>query len=55
VLVSRDDGRSFGPLATGTAKALSKPLLGAPNAVMILGEGGARMLPLPLARRTAVR
>jgi photosystem II stability/assembly factor-like uncharacterized protein len=55
VLVSRDDGRSFGALPSGTAKALSKPLLGAPNAVMILGEGGARMLPLPLARRTAVR
>jgi photosystem II stability/assembly factor-like uncharacterized protein len=55
VLVSRDDGRSFGRLETGTAKGFSKPLLGAPNAVMILGEGGARMLPLPLARRTAVR
>jgi len=55
VLVSRDDGRSFGPLETGTSKAFSKPLPGAPNAVMILGEGGARMLPLPLARRAAVR
>ena len=55
VLVSRDDGRSFGPLQSGTAKALSKPVLGAPNAVMVLGEGGARMLPLPLARKAAAR
>ena len=55
VLVSRDDGRSFGPLETGTARALAKPLLGAPNAVMVLGEGGARMLPLPLARKAAAR
>ena len=51
VLVSRDNGQSFVPLATGTTRAFSKPLLGAPNAVLLLGEAGARSVMLPSAPR----
>ncbi|QJR13939.1 WD40/YVTN/BNR-like repeat-containing protein [Usitatibacter palustris] len=51
VLVSRDQGNSFVPLATGTTRAFSKALLGAPNAVLLLGEAGAREVPLPSAPR----
>jgi photosystem II stability/assembly factor-like uncharacterized protein len=47
VLVSRDNGASFSPLKTGTTKAYSKPLLGAPNAVLLLGEAGARDVLIP--------
>ncbi len=51
VLVSRDNGQSFVPLATGTTRAFSKAMLGAPNAVLLLGEAGARDVVLPSARR----
>lgn len=50
-LVSRDDGQSFVPITTGTTKAFSKAILGAPNAVLLLGEAGVREAPLPAARR----
>ncbi|MEQ1517628.1 MAG: hypothetical protein ABL931_14185 [Usitatibacteraceae bacterium] len=42
VLVSRDNGESFSTLPTGTTKALSAPLLGAPNALLLIGEAGVR-------------
>ena len=51
VLVSRDNGQSFVPLATGSTKAYAKALLGAPNAILLLGEAGARGVQLPSARR----
>ncbi len=50
VLVSRDNGRSFVTLPTGVTKAYSKPLLGAPNAVLLLGEAGARDVLVPSAK-----
>lgn len=50
VLVSRDNGQSFSPLNTGTTKAYAKPLLGAPNAVLLLGEAGARDVLIPTKR-----
>jgi photosystem II stability/assembly factor-like uncharacterized protein len=51
VLVSRDNGQSFVPLATGSTKAFSKALLGPPNAVILIGETGAREAALPIAKR----
>ena len=48
-LVSRDGGKSFVPLATGTTRAFSKAILGAPDSVLLLGEGGARAVALPSA------
>ncbi len=51
VLVSRDNGQSFGPLATGVTKAYSKPILGAPNRVILLGETGATEVPLPTHKK----
>ena len=42
VLVSRDNGESFSSLPTGSTKALSAPLLGAPNGLLLIGETGAR-------------
>jgi photosystem II stability/assembly factor-like uncharacterized protein len=50
-LVSRDNGQSFVPLATGTTRAFSKAILGAPNAVLLLGEAGARSVTLPSGAR----
>jgi photosystem II stability/assembly factor-like uncharacterized protein len=47
-LVSRDSGHSFVPLATGTARAWSTAVLGAPNTALLLGETGA--VEVPLAR-----
>ncbi len=41
-LLSRDNGRSFTALATGSTKGISVPLLGAPNAILLFGETGAR-------------
>jgi len=49
VLVSRDQGKSFQPLPTGTIKAYAAPLLGGPNALLLMGEAGAREVPLPSA------
>ncbi len=51
VLVSRDNGQSFVPLATGSTKAFSRAILGPPNAVILIGETGAREAALPLAKR----
>ncbi|MEO8101579.1 MAG: YCF48-related protein [Betaproteobacteria bacterium] len=42
VLVSRDNGANFSPLPTGLTKGYAAPLLGAPNALMLVGEAGAR-------------
>jgi photosystem II stability/assembly factor-like uncharacterized protein len=41
-LISRDNGASFTALATGSTKAITQPLPGAPNSLMLLGEIGAR-------------
>jgi hypothetical protein len=41
-LISRDNGRSFAALTTGSTKGISVPLLGAPNAILLFGETGAR-------------
>lgn len=42
VLVSSDNGQTFKPLPTGSTKGYAKPLLGAPNALLLVGEAGAR-------------
>ena len=42
VLISRDNGESFSLLPSGSTKALSAPLLGAPNALLLIGEAGVR-------------
>lgn len=47
VLVSRDNGQSFVTLPTKSTKAIAAPLLGAPNALLLLGENGARDVLLP--------
>ena len=44
VLISRDSGASFSLLASGSTKAISAPLLGAPNALLLVGEAGVRDL-----------
>jgi photosystem II stability/assembly factor-like uncharacterized protein len=49
-LVSRDQGRSFVPIVTGTTRAFSKPILGAPGKVLLLGEGGALEVALPTVK-----
>lgn len=51
VLVSRDQGQSFVALATGSTRAYSKAVLGAPNAVLLFGEAGARSAPLASQKR----
>ncbi|MBK8325164.1 MAG: hypothetical protein IPL06_21515 [Betaproteobacteria bacterium] len=51
VLVSRDNGQSFGPLATGVTKAYAKPLMGAPNTILLFGETGASEVPLPTHKK----
>lgn len=51
VLVSRDHGASFSPYDSKTTKAFSKPLLGGPNSVLLLGEAGARDEVVSSARR----
>ncbi len=48
-LISRDNGQSFQPFATGTTRALAKPLVGGANSVLFLGEAGPRKVPLPAA------
>ena len=50
VLVSRDNGLTFSPLPTGITKAYAAPLLGAPNALLLVGEAGARDVVLSAAR-----
>jgi photosystem II stability/assembly factor-like uncharacterized protein len=51
VLVSRDNGQSFVPLDTGSTKAFSRAVLGAPNSVILIGETGVRQVALPSAKR----
>lgn len=51
VLVSRDQGNTFVPLDTGSRKGYAKALLGAPNAVLLVGEAGARGVVLPSSPR----
>ena len=54
VLISRDNGESFSPLATGFTKALAAPLLGAPSALLLIGEAGVREVLLAGATVPAV-
>lgn len=49
VLLSRDNGASFSVLPTGLTKGYAAPLLGAPNALLLVGEAGARDVLLPSA------
>jgi photosystem II stability/assembly factor-like uncharacterized protein len=49
-LVSRDQGQSFVPLKTGTTKAFAKPIQGDTDTILLLGEAGARKVPLPSTR-----
>jgi photosystem II stability/assembly factor-like uncharacterized protein len=42
VLISRDNGQTYSALATGSTKSIAAPLLGGPNALVLLGEVGAR-------------
>lgn len=51
VLVSRDNGQSFVPAETGSTKAFAKVLVGGANTVIVIGETGAREMPLPSAKR----
>ncbi len=51
VLVSRDNGASFSPLPTGLTKGYAAPLPGAPNALLLVGEAGARDVVLPAAAK----
>ncbi len=46
-LVSRDDGRSFVPLATGSTRIFSTAVGDGGERVLLVGEDGARALPLP--------
>lgn len=52
-LISRDNGAAFTALATGSTKAIAQPLLGAPNALLLLGEVGARDILLTAAAPAA--
>lgn len=53
VLVSSDNGQTFKPLPTGSTKGYAAPLLGAPNAVLLVGEAGARDVLLSAATAPA--
>ena len=55
VLVSRDNGESFSSLPTGSTKALSAPLLGAPNALLLIGETGSRSVLLTATAAAPVK
>ncbi len=48
-LVSRDHGKSFQRLETRTTRAFSKAVDGGPQALMIMGEAGARRVPMAAA------
>src|SRR5258708_9208090 len=45
-LVSRDQGRSFVPITTGTTKGFAKPIPADSDTLLLLGEAGARQVPL---------
>lgn len=51
VLTSRDNGATFTPLPTGLTKGYAAPLLGAPNALLLVGEAGAREVMLSPAAK----
>ena len=51
VLISRDNGMRFTPLPTGLTKGYAAPLLSSPNALLLVGEAGARDVLLPAAAR----
>jgi len=51
VLISRDNGVTFSALPTGLTKGYASPLLGAPNALLLVGEAGAREVLLPTATK----
>ncbi len=51
VLISRDNGLNFTPLPTGLTKGYAAPLLGTPNALLLVGEAGARDVLLPSAAK----
>lgn len=53
VLVSRDNGESFSSVPSGSTKALAAALLGAPNAVLLIGEAGVRAVLLTAAAPVA--
>ena len=49
-LVSRDNGQSFVPLATGTIRGFANAVAGGRDEVHLIGEAGVRTLALPAAR-----
>jgi photosystem II stability/assembly factor-like uncharacterized protein len=53
VLVSRDNGATFNKAQTGFTKGIAQPLLGAPNALLLLGEAGSRDVVLSAAAAPA--
>ena len=48
-LISRDNGKSFTVVPTGSTKGIAVPLLGAPSAILLFGEAGAREVVTPVA------
>ena len=52
MLVSRDHGRSFVPLMTGTTRPLSAAVAGGSDKLLLFGEGGPREVALPIKRGT---
>jgi photosystem II stability/assembly factor-like uncharacterized protein len=42
LLVSSDNGKSFESVKSGSTKAYSAAILGAPSALLLFGEAGAR-------------
>ena len=49
VLVSRDHGQTFQPADSGSTRPLASVTLGAPNSILVLGDGGVRTLNIPSA------
>jgi photosystem II stability/assembly factor-like uncharacterized protein len=47
VLMSRDNGQSYSTVATGSTKGIAAPVQGPPNALLLLGEVGARDVLIP--------
>lgn len=52
LLISRDNGQSFNAIKTGTTKALAAPIAAKPNSLIVVGEAGARDVPLIAATAT---
>jgi photosystem II stability/assembly factor-like uncharacterized protein len=46
LLLSRDNGQSFAPVATGRRHALARALPAGAGSVVLFGEGGVTQLPL---------